>query len=64
VIEEASNRKYKVQFSDGEIHVVTANISHIEQASTSLPLTRNQLKMSSLIPIGNRGEKNQRRKKG
>ncbi len=37
VIEEASNRKYKVQFDDGEIHVVASNILHIEKASASLP---------------------------
>ncbi len=37
MIEEASNRKYKVQFDDGVIHVVASNILRIEQASASLP---------------------------
>jgi hypothetical protein len=37
VIEEASNRKYKVQFDDGEIRVIASNILCIEQASASLP---------------------------
>ena len=37
VIEEASNRKYKVQFDDGEIRVVASNILRIEKASASLP---------------------------
>jgi hypothetical protein len=37
VIEEASNRKYKVQFDDGEIRVIASNILRIKQASASLP---------------------------
>ena len=39
VIEEAANRKYKVQFDDRGIHVVASNILHLEQASASLPLS-------------------------
>ena len=37
MIEEASNRKYKVQFDDGEIRVAASNILRIEKASASLP---------------------------
>jgi len=37
VLEEAANRKYKLQFDDGETHVVASNILRLEQASASRP---------------------------